>query len=106
MNETADTETELFIPEGYIDGCTAFPDEIMGENIRSCCVEHDMAYLKAETLDEKWKADQELMSCVDQHIDSPMGDIVSIIMWIGTATVGTVLWLTKKWRFKKPEVKK
>ena len=58
----ADKELEPFSS----DGCSLFPDaSLMGsEDWCSCCFEHDIAYWKGGTADERLVADHQLRTCV------------------------------------------
>ncbi len=48
------------------DGCSDFPDGIEGhEDLwRACCVEHDLAYWKGGTYQQRLQADKRLQQCV------------------------------------------
>ena len=55
------------------DGCTLFPDRsFVGKNDWSeCCFEHDIAYWKGGTREERLKADQALRDCVLEKTGNP-----------------------------------
>lgn len=48
------------------DGCSLFPDAdlITGDDWCSCCFEHDIAYWRGGTEEERLAADRELQTCV------------------------------------------
>lgn len=48
------------------DGCSSFPDGTMAQQSLwlSCCINHDLAYWKGGTYNDKVKADEALQSCV------------------------------------------
>jgi len=48
------------------DGCSAFPDGTMKQQALwlNCCVQHDLAYWKGGTYQERLQADQALEMCV------------------------------------------
>jgi len=50
------------------DGCSLFPDRslIDKEDWGECCFEHDIAYWKGGTKDERLKADEALRECVKE----------------------------------------
>ena len=49
------------------DGCSDFPDGIEGhEDLwRACCIEHDLAYWKGGTYQQRLQADKRLEQCVE-----------------------------------------
>jgi len=48
------------------DGCSLFPDGTIGDRATwcECCLQHDIAYWRGGTGDERKKADEELRACV------------------------------------------
>lgn len=48
------------------DGCSAFPDGTFDHQSlwAECCIQHDIAYWKGGTYEERLKADKKLESCV------------------------------------------
>ena len=48
------------------DGCSAFPDGTLDQNELwlECCVQHDLAYWRGGTRDERLAADEALQACV------------------------------------------
>jgi hypothetical protein len=48
------------------DGCSLFPDRaLVGKaDWCHCCLEHDLAYWRGGTVDQRLKADQQLQACV------------------------------------------
>ena len=56
------------------DGCSLFPDAdlISGDDWCSCCFEHDIAYWRGGTEDERLAADQALQRCVTEKTGNEM----------------------------------
>lgn len=54
------------------DGCSLFPDSslITGSDWCSCCVQHDVAYWRGGTAEEREAADLELRECVLQKTEN------------------------------------
>ena len=50
------------------DGCSLFPDAslISSDDWCSCCFQHDLAYWRGGTAEERKAADQQLRDCVQQ----------------------------------------
>lgn len=48
------------------DGCSLFPDGTISDRAKwcACCLQHDIAYWRGGTEDERRKADEELRTCV------------------------------------------
>lgn len=48
------------------DGCSAFPDGTFNQQSLwvECCIQHDIAYWKGGTYEERLKADKKLEACV------------------------------------------
>jgi len=51
------------------DGCTLFPDGTMKDRDKwcECCLEHDIAYWKGGTKDDRLNADKALRQCVQER---------------------------------------
>lgn len=61
------------------DGCTLFPDSslILEKEWSVCCFEHDIAYWKGGTEDERLKADEALRDCVkDKTGDKNLANVI------------------------------
>ncbi len=61
------------------DGCSLFPDSslINADDWCSCCFEHDMAYWRGGTADEREAADAELRRCVAEKTQSePLANLM------------------------------
>lgn len=56
------------------DGCSLFPDRaLIGEaDWCECCVEHDRAYWRGGTADERRRADERFHSCVEAATGNPL----------------------------------
>jgi len=54
------------------DGCSLFPDGDASDRDRwsDCCVQHDMAYWRGGTAEERHRADAELKRCVAARTDN------------------------------------
>ena len=50
------------------DGCSLFPDAslISSDDWCSCCFQHDLAYWRGGTAEERQAADQQLQNCVQE----------------------------------------
>lgn len=83
------------------DGCSRFPDGTIEQPQlwRQCCVEHDLAYWRGGSYEERMQADQALKSCV-----SELGQTqVSELMFIGVRMGGSPLWPTNyRWGYGWP----
>ena len=87
-------------PEGYVDGCTLFPDQINGNELTPCCNAHDVSYWFADTIGDKVVADIELLQCVLAASTDVLMISVAIIMFVGVSIGGTYFWMTKDKRWK------
>ena len=74
------------------DGCSAFPDGNTTENAKwiTCCIEHDFAYWKGGTIDERKQADDLLKQCVSELGEKDL----SIVMHIGVRLGGSPFYPT------------
>lgn len=90
-------------PEGYVDGCTSFPEEIAGNDLTPCCNAHDVAYWVADTVGEKFAADIELFQCVLGTGNDLLTIGIAAVMFVGVAIGGTYFWISKDKRWKKNE---
>lgn len=72
------------------DGCSMWPDE----NYGGCCVEHDKAYHKGGTKEQRLEADIKLMQCVAAKHSTWMARL----MFIGIC-FGGVPYLPLSWRW-------
>jgi hypothetical protein len=72
------------------DQCTLFPDGEWG----GCCVEHDRAYWRGGTRQQRREADIELMRCVAAR-GHPW---IAMVMYAGVRMGGTP-WLPTAWRW-------
>lgn len=61
------------------DGCSSFPDGTYKEQTLwlSCCIDHDRAYWKGGTYDEREEADKALSSCI-KNVGEP--DIANLML--------------------------
>ena len=75
------------------DGCSLFPDRsgISADDWCSCCFEHDIAYWKGGTENERRRADQALHACVEASTGS---DVLAATMFAGVRTGGSPHYLT------------
>lgn len=90
-------------PQEYLDGCTAFPDEIGGNDLIPCCDAHDISYWYAETSEEKFSADLELFMCVAQTGGEWYMWVIAFIMFAAVATFGWFFWWNRDKKWKKDE---
>ena len=69
------------------DGCSAFPDGTFEQKELwlSCCTEHDIAYWKGGTYEQRLAADQELQQCVEK-VGEPQ---IAALMMAGVRVGGT-----------------
>lgn len=69
------------------DGCSAFPDGLLGHEDLwlECCTEHDYAYWKGGTYQERLDADRKLRACV-ARVGEPE---VAALMLAGVRVGGT-----------------
>lgn len=70
------------------DGCSAFPDRdpVGTADWCSCCLQHDLAYWRGGTADERLQADEDLRRCVQAASGSAeLGDV----MFTGVRVGGT-----------------
>jgi hypothetical protein len=53
------------------DGCSLFPDGTMGDRTKwcECCLQHDIAYWRGGTEQERKTADEVLRACVFEHTE-------------------------------------
>jgi len=69
------------------DGCSAFPDGTIGQQRLwlACCAEHDYAYWKGGTYEERQEADKKLQQCVES-VGQPE---IAALMLAGVRVGGT-----------------
>lgn len=84
---------ELKISPFRSDGCSLFPDgTIKDRNLWcDCCLEHDIAYWRGGTEEERIKADEALKSCVEKKTGSPE---LAQVMYQGVRLGGSPAFLT------------
>ncbi|MFQ5486322.1 MAG: hypothetical protein ACE5DO_13450 [Desulfobacterales bacterium] len=70
------------------DGCTLFPDNshISADDWCSCCFEHDMAYWRGGTKQEREAADLELKACV---MEKTRNEALAALMYEGVRLGGS-----------------
>jgi hypothetical protein len=72
------------------DGCSVFPDASGDACWADCCVEHDRAYWRGGTADERRRADAALRECVARADRPTLGKL----MYRGVRVTGMPLWPT------------
>lgn len=80
------------------DSCSLFPDGLIGQQDLwlHCCVDHDFAYWKGGTREERLHSDQTLRQCVS-NAGQPM---IGLLMLGGVRLGGSPLWPTPfRWGF-------
>ena len=67
------------------DGCSVFPDGTITQKDLwlSCCTEHDIAYWKGGTYNERVKADEALKQCVADLGQSAIAKVMSVGVKVG-----------------------
>lgn len=83
------------------DGCSRFPDGHYGQADlwRFCCVEHDLAYWRGGSWDERQVADRALQACVAETGQ----DEIANLMLIGVRLGGSPWWPTSyRWGYGWP----
>jgi hypothetical protein len=75
------------------DGCSAFPDGTFAQNELwlSCCQEHDYAYWKGGTYQDRLASDKKLASCVSK-VGEPE---IALLMLAGVRVGGSPFFPTK-----------
>jgi hypothetical protein len=75
------------------DGCSLFPDAsvISGDNWCSCCFEHDVAYWRGGTEEEREAADRALQACVSEKTGNAA---LGRLMYEGVQAGGSPYFLT------------
>ena len=70
------------------DGCSLFPDSSLINNADwcECCIEHDIAYWKGGTMDQRKQADLKLKHCVMEKTDDA---ILAGLMYEGVRLGGS-----------------
>ena len=84
------------------DGCSMFPDRslLSGADWCRCCVEHDLAYWRGGTADERVEADQALRACVLQATGNAA---LADLMYAGVRTGGGPYFYTSyRWAYGWP----
>jgi hypothetical protein len=80
------------------DGCSAFPDGTFEQNELwlSCCHEHDYAYWKGGTYEERFESDKALESCVSK-VGEPE---IALLMLAGVRVGGSPYFPTRfRWGY-------
>lgn len=69
------------------DGCSLFPDGDRADRKRwcVCCLQHDIAYWRGGTEDERKSADEQLRSCVTERTGNAL---LAETMYLGVGTGG------------------
>jgi len=83
------------------DGCSRFPDGLYGQADlwHSCCVEHDLAYWRGGSWDERLAADRALQACVA----ATGQDEIANLMLVGVRLGGSPWWPTSyRWGYGWP----
>lgn len=65
------------------DGCSLWPNSILGEDLTDICIEHDVEYWKGGNTEERKQADALLRNRVNEQIPF-IGDV----MYLGVRTFG------------------
>ena len=81
---SSDTELRPFTS----DGCTLFPETslINADDWCSCCFEHDIAYWRGGTAEDRETADLKLKNCVKEKTNN---DALAILMYEGVRFGGS-----------------
>jgi hypothetical protein len=80
-------------PRAFIsDGCTLFPESILGSDWGDACLAHDIAYWAGGTKEERVAADTLFKDSVAQK--GLLGKFSAPIMYVGVRLFGDT-WLTK-----------
>ncbi len=84
-------EYDKRIPENEFryDGCTLFPDQLPGIDLRTDCLEHDFAYYYGGSAQERKMADQRLKSNVGAQ--GIFGAIMQYPIYLGVRIFGDTL---------------
>lgn len=83
------------------DGCSEFPDGTSAQRTlwRACCVEHDRAYWRGGTYEERIAADRALQECV-ARVGEPA---IALVMLAGVRVGGSPFWPTSfRWGYGWP----
>ena len=83
------------------DGCSVFPDGTIQEQSLwlECCIQHDLAYWKGGTLEQKNSADNELETCVKKLGKKK----IAKVMKLGVDTGGSAYFPTPyRWAYGWP----
>jgi len=83
------------------DGCSRFPDGTLSQRVlwKHCCLEHDKAYWRGGTRDERRDADSQLGQCVGEAQDATLGFLMSKGVRVG----GSPWWPTSyRWGYGWP----
>ena len=74
------------------DNCSVVPDYDQNE----CCVEHDWAYWKGGTFQERWDADRKFLECVKET----RSGLLAPFRWLGVRVGGIGLFPTSfRWGY-------
>lgn len=75
------------------DGCSLFPDRSLSGRTDwcDCCVQHDLAYWRGGSADDRLRADRDLRQCVEQKADS---HALAELMFSGVRVGGSPYWVT------------
>jgi hypothetical protein len=78
------------------DGCSQFPDSVVGMDYEDCCREHDHAYWKGGTFEQKEEADENLGACVGEKAFGVLGTSMKMGVGIGGSAYLPTTW---KWGY-------
>lgn len=70
----------------YHDGCTAFPDRILGHDLYEICITHDIGNWLGETEAERTQVNRELKEQVAKT--GPLGPALGFIMYYSVQYLG------------------
>ena len=76
------------------DGCTFFPDRILGVDLTPCCLEHDIAFWTHESPTgptDFITANLDMLTCF-ANTDPLIGTSAAIIAALGVFTGGLLFW--------------
>ena len=77
------------------DGCTFFPDWILGVDLTQCCLEHDINFWTRQGPDGKEidfiSSNLQMLECF-YHQDPIIGSLAAIVASIGIFSGGLIFW--------------
>jgi hypothetical protein len=74
------------------DGCSQFPDSMIGMDYEECCLQHDYAYWRGGTSQERTDADAALGACVGSSAFSALGTMMELGVTFGGAAPLPTTW--------------